>query len=103
MADIISIIHHAADGTDPLMSAEERVDRAIGRVWDGRAPRELTPDQIKWLALIRRHLIANLTIERDDFELIGFQNAGATWGRVNNDFGGVLDEILVRLNEAIAD
>jgi hypothetical protein len=48
-------------------------------------------------------LIANLTIERDDFELIEFQNAGATWGRVNNDFGGALDEILVRLNEAVAE
>ncbi len=103
LADIISIVHHAADGTDPLMSAEERVDRAIQRVWDGRAPRELTPQQQKWFELIRRHLIANLTIERDDFELIEFQNAGATWGRVNNDFGGALDEILVRLNEAIAD
>lgn len=101
LADIISIVHHAAED-DPLMSAEERVDRAIQRVWDGRAPRELTPEQGKWLALIRKHLIANLTIERDDFELIEFQNAGATWGRVNNDFGGALDEILVRLNEAIA-
>ncbi len=102
LADIVSIVHHAAEG-DPLMSAEERVDRAITRVRDGRAPRELTPEQRKWLELIRRHLIANLTIERDDFELIEFQNAGATWNRVNGDFGGALDEILVRLNEAIAD
>ena len=71
-------------------------------MWDGRAPRELTPEQSKWLALIRRHLIANLTIERDDFELIEFQNEGATWNRINRGFGGALDEILMRLNEAIA-
>lgn len=101
LADIISIVHHAAEG-DPLMSAEQRVDRAMARVGDGRAPRELTPPQLKWFELIRRHLIANLTIERDDFELIEFQNAGATWNRVNSDFGGALEEIILRLNEAIA-
>jgi type I restriction enzyme R subunit len=93
------MVHHAADETDPLLSAEERVDQALARVTGGRA---LTPAQQKWMGLIRRHLIANLAIERDDFELLEFEQEGATWKRVDGDFGGALGEILVRLNEAVA-
>jgi hypothetical protein len=47
-------------------------------------------------------LIVNLAIEQDDFELLEFEQAGATWKRVDGDFGGALAEILVRLNEAVA-
>jgi type I restriction enzyme R subunit len=101
LADIISMVHHAADETDPLLSAEERVDKALARVLGPQA-RALTPAQDKWLGLIRRHLIANLAIERDDFELLEFQGEGATWKRVDGDFGGALGEILARLNEAVA-
>jgi len=99
LADIISMVHHAADETDPLLSAEERVDKALASVIGGRA---LTPAQEKWLGLIRRHLIVNLAIERDDFELLEFQQEGATWKRVDGDFAGALGEILIRLNEAMA-
>ncbi len=99
LADIISIVHHAAEG-EPLMSAEERVDRAIAKTIGAQT---LTPQQSKWLELIRRHLIANLAIERDDFELLEFEQQGATWQRVNIDFGGQLAEVLVRLNEAVAE
>lgn len=100
LADIISIVHHAADEADPLMSADERVSRALSKVLGGRT---LMPAQQKWLMLIRRHLVANLAIERDDFELLEFEQEGATWKRVDGDFGGALEEILGRLNEAVAE
>jgi len=98
LADIISMVHHAAEN-DPLMSAEERVDRAIARVLVGRS---LTPEQNKWMGLIRRHLVANLAIEQDDFTLLEFDQQGATWRRVNSDFGGTLADLLARLNEQVA-
>lgn len=98
LADIISIVKHAASG-EPLLSAEERVDRAISRVFDGQP---LTPDQNKWLELIRRQLIANLAIEREDFDLLDFERAGATWHRVDADFGGQLEKLIQHLNTAIA-
>jgi len=40
-------------------------------------------------------------IARDDFELIEFEQAGATWGRVDRDFDG-LQVDLVAVNEAAA-
>jgi type I restriction enzyme R subunit len=98
LADIISMVHHADHG-DPLMSAEERVDAALRR---RLGERKLTDPQQKWLGLIRRHLVANLAIAREDFELIEFEQAGATWKRVDQDFSGALPELLRALNEAVA-
>jgi len=98
LADIISMVHHADHG-DPLMSADERVDAALRRLL---GERKLTEPQQKWLTLIRRHLVANLAIAREDFELIEFEQAGATWNRVNRDFEGILPDLLVALNQAVA-
>ncbi|MBM4467581.1 MAG: hypothetical protein FJ014_18840 [Chloroflexi bacterium] len=98
LADIISIVKHAARG-EPLLSAEERVDRAMATLRIGKT---FTPEQERWLVLIRNHLIENLAIDRDDFALITFTHAGATWGRVDHDFGGELARVLAKVNEAMA-
>jgi len=74
LADIISMVKRAVAG-NPLLSAEERVDRALARM---RTDRPLTPQQERWLALIRNHLIENLAIDRKDFHLLTFTRAGAT-------------------------
>ena len=103
LADIISMVKHAAAG-DPLLSAEERVDRALARM-RARAARDgqtFTPQQDRWLVLIRNHLIENLAVDREDFHLLTFTRAGATWGRVDRDFEGTLDQVLVEINEAMA-
>jgi len=98
LADIISIVKHAARG-EPLLSAEERVDRAMSRV---RAGKVWTLEQERWLDLIRNHLIQNLAITQEDFDLITFAQAGATWGRVNRDFQGGLEAVLAQVNEEMA-
>jgi type I restriction enzyme R subunit len=98
LADIISIVKHAARG-DPLLSAEERVDRALAQV---RAGKTFTPEQERWLALIRNHLIENLAIDREDFDLITFARVGATWTRVDRDFDGALSQVLAHINAAMA-
>ncbi|MBN1888993.1 MAG: DEAD/DEAH box helicase family protein [Thermoflexales bacterium] len=98
LADIISIVKHAAKG-EPLLSAEERVRRAVARVCAGKV---WTLEQEKWLELIRNHLVENLAIDREDFGLLTFSRAGATWERVNRDFAGHLEGILAQINEAMA-
>jgi type I restriction enzyme, R subunit len=99
LADIISLVKHAGEG-DPLLSAEERVDRALAKV---TADKVLTMEQEKWLDLIRAQLIENLAIDRDDFDLITFSRSGGNWGRINRDFGGNLDKWLVEINQTIAE
>jgi hypothetical protein len=49
-----------------LLSAEGRVNRAMARV---RAGTTFTPEQERWLGLIRNHLIENLAVDWEDFRL----------------------------------
>lgn len=98
LADLISMIKHAALG-EPLRSAEERVDHALALL---RAGRSFTPEQERWLDLIRNYVIGNLVIGREDFRLISFTREGATWKRVDAAFDGQLAELLDELNTAIA-
>ena len=99
LADIISIVRNAADANRPLLTAEERVRRALADATDGM---ELTDEQWQWLDFIKASVIENLTIDRDDFNTLPvFSNRGG-WGKANRVFGGMLDTLLDRLNTAIA-
>ena len=99
LADIISIIRHAATGGE-LLTAERRVDKALMKVKSDRA---FTEEQEKWLALIRRHLIENLLLEKDDFDYLPiFAREGASWGKLNRVFEGDLETIIREINQAIA-
>jgi type I restriction enzyme R subunit len=100
LADIISMVKHAANEQAPILTATERVDRAFARITSGHT---FTPEQTKWLDRIRDHLRQNLSIERDDFELMPiFADAGG-WGAIRRAFGDTkLDALIHELNEAIA-
>ena len=99
LADIISIIRHAAKG-DELLTIEERIDKALKKV---RANHTFTTEQEKWLGLIRTHLIANLLIKKEDFdEHITFIHEGASWNRLDHIFDGKLEQILNEINMAVA-
>jgi type I restriction enzyme R subunit len=99
LVEIISMVKHAADEDQPLFTAAERVDRAFAKLTAGRT---FTAEQQQWLDRIRQHLVANLSIDRDDFDGIPvFVNAGG-WGRANKAFDGRLADVLKQINEAVA-
>lgn len=99
LADIISMIRHAAKG-DELLTAERRVDKALMKIKSDRA---FTKEQEKWLALIRRHLIENLLLEREDFDYLPiFTRKGASWAKLNKVFDGQLQTIIYEINQAVA-
>jgi len=93
LADIISIIRHAANG-EPLLTAEERVDQAIAKVKKGR---KFTSGQEEWLQYIRDHLLRNLVIEHQDFNYIPFSRHGG-WQVANQVFEGKLQPLLETIN-----
>ena len=94
------MVKHAAKEEAPLLTAAERVERAFARVTAGKA---FTAEQQKWLDRIREHLRQNLSIERDDFELIPILADVGGWGAARKAFGGTtLDALIHDLNEAIA-
>jgi len=95
LADIISMIKHAAKG-GPLLTIEQRVDTALAKL---EANQTFTREQIKWLNLIREHLIANLLIEKEDFdEHITFVREGASWRRLDGIFNGKLQRVIYEIN-----
>ncbi len=96
LADIISIIRHAAKG-EPLLSAEEHVGRAIRLVTKAK---KFTAEQEKWLKLIRDHLVKNLVIEQEDFNTIPFSRYGS-WKKADKVFEGRLPELLTEINVAM--
>ena len=93
LADIISMVRHAALN-EPLLDAPERVDKALQRFREGK---NFTPEQEKWLELIRAHLIENLVVDEADFRLIPFSRHGG-WNKANKVFDGKLRDVLEEIN-----
>jgi len=99
LADIISMVKHAADAESPLLNASERVERAFEQITAGKT---FTAEQRLWLQRIREHLRENLSIEKDDFDDLPIFNRYGGWGRVYKEFGPALPEFIKQLNQAVA-
>jgi type I restriction enzyme R subunit len=99
MVDIISMVKRAAHEEEPLLTAEERVGRAMDKIVAGRT---FTDEQQKWLDRIREHLVRNLSISRGDFDDIQVLSRPGGWARANQDFNRELDKLLGQINEAVA-
>ena len=98
LADVISMVKHAARKQAPLFTAEERVNRAIERFLKAR---HVTAEQAQWLSLVREHLVKNLSIDEEDFDLPGLlrdRGGKAKARKVFND----LPHVVAELNEAVA-
>jgi type I restriction enzyme R subunit len=93
------MIHFAEKGGE-LLTVERRVNKAMMKV---KSDRSFTEEQNKWLDLIRRHLIENLLMEKEDIEMLPiFTREGASWSKLNKVFKGKLETIIHEINEAIA-
>lgn len=99
LVDIISMIKHAAYEEEPLYTAEQRVQRAFMRITGGRT---FTPEQQQWLDRIRVHLVENLSIDKDDFDVLPVFTRPGGWGRAEKDFNGQLPELLNLFNAGVA-
>lgn len=98
LADIISMVKRAAEEAAELLTAEERVRAALAKVTEGR---DFTIDQAKWLDYIRHHLIANLSIDREDFDAVPVLSSRGGWGRANRAFDGKLSPLLEEINKEL--
>ncbi len=56
---------------------------------------------MEWLRMIRDHIITSFHIERDDLETAPF-NAQGGMGKMYQLFGDQMDEVIDKLNEALA-
>ena len=89
------MIKHAADEQAPLLTAQERVTKAIEEL---DAFHSFNPEQKKWLGFIAEHLKENLSISEDDldFQPVFEQRGGLA--RARQVFGSELEPLIDRLN-----
>lgn len=99
VADILSLVRHALDPKQPLLTPEERVDRAIVRVSAGQT---FTAEQKTWLDRIRAHLVTNLSIDEEDFSIVPILAREGGWSTARKVFGDQLVPLIYAINEAIA-
>src|SRR6266852_921517 len=99
LVDIISMVKHAAKEEEPLLNAPERVERALKRMEIGHT---FTPEQQQWLERIRSHLVENLSISREDFDLVPVFSYHGGWKPADRAFKGKLGGLLSEINGAIA-
>ena len=99
LVDIISMVKHAAKEEEPLLTADERVSRALQKITAGKA---FTHDQQAWLDRIKSHLAANLSIEQEDFEDMPVFTRAGGWGAANRTFDGRLADLIIEINSAVA-
>ena len=99
LADIISMVKHAADEQLPLLNAPERVAHAIESI---KKAHKFTPEQLEWLDRIHAHLQTNLCIDLEDLETqpIFTQYGGRSKAFVV--FQGQLPFVIQEINKAIA-
>ena len=98
LVDVISMVKHAAVDSAPLLTAEERVRAAVGKVTNGRA---VTDEQRQWLGYIEQHLVQNLSIDREDFDLIPVLSSHGGWRRADIVFQHNLTVLVEQFNEEL--
>jgi len=92
-ASIVGFIRQAALG-DPLVSYEQRVERAIAKIFAARA---WTPPQRKWLERIAKQLKVETIVDREALDKGEFKTQGG-FTRINKIFDGQLETILAEIN-----
>jgi type I restriction enzyme R subunit len=99
LADILSMVKHAVREEEPLLTAAERVDKAMAVLMAGKT---FTEEQKAWLGYLREHLATNLSLDPEDFDLVPTLENHGGLSRARKVFGEDLETVLVGLNAAIA-
>jgi len=103
LTDIVSLIRFALHQEDELVPFPEKVRERFAS-WiaqQGNKGREFTPEQMRWLEMIRDHVATSVEITPDDFGLVPFAEQGGL-GRAAELFGKELRPLLDELNGALA-
>jgi type I restriction enzyme R subunit len=103
LTDLVSLVRFAIHQDNELVPFPERVN-ANFNVWlaqQEESGKKFSDAQRHWLDMIRDHVAANLSIEKDDFELAPFSREGGL-GKVHQIFGSELNRIIEELNRALA-
>src|SRR5690606_10664275 len=102
LTNLISLIRFALGLDDELRPYPELVAERFDAWLSAQqaSGRSFTPEQLRWLELIRDHIAGSLGITPDDFQYSPFAQHGGL-GKVYQVFGGELYDLLNELNEVL--
>ena len=99
----MSLVRFALHQDDELVPFPDKV-RARFANWmaqQANSGRKFTPEQMRWLEMMRDHVATSVEITLDDFDYTPFAQQGGL-GKAAQVFGKELRPLLDELNEALA-
>jgi len=99
MADVISIVKNADNENNSLLTAEEHVNKIISEIL---SKHNFNDEQKIWLGYIREHLIINLAIDKNIFDLVPVLEMHGGLAKARKIFGSELDSIIEEINYKLA-
>lgn len=103
LTDLVSLVRFAIHQDNKLVPFPERVS-ANFKSWlaqQDTSGKKFTPEQRRWLEMIRDHIAANLGIDPSDFDYAPFAQEGGL-GKVHRLFGKELSTLIDQLNATLA-
>lgn len=103
LTDLVSLVRFAIHQDNELVPFPERVN-ANFKSWLAQQEsggKKFSPEQRRWLEMIRDHIAANLGIDPSDFDYAPFAQEGGL-GKVHQLFGNELNKIIEELNGTLA-
>ena len=103
LTNIVSLIRFTVGQSDILEPFPDMVERRFEH-WLAQqesAGRTFTPEQMKWLRMIKDQIARSLSIEMDDFDKAPFYERGGRF-KVYTLFGDELTNVLQELTEVLA-
>ena len=107
LTDIISLVKYAIGLEAELKPFAEQVDAKFKKwIFRHNAQRKtaFTEEQTTWLRLIKDHIAASCSIERDDFDYSPFSDRGGlqkAWGLFNSEAKNELDSLMAEMNQEL--
>ncbi|MGC1247861.1 MAG: type I restriction-modification enzyme R subunit C-terminal domain-containing protein, partial [Spirulinaceae cyanobacterium] len=98
LTDLVSLVSFAIGETERLEPFAVIVEERFGSWLGGQ---DFTPDQVRWLEMIKEYIATSMRVEAEDLENMPFVNEGGAF-RAYELFGDKLLGILAELNEVLA-
>jgi len=102
LTDLVALVRFALEQEPELVPYPEAIEQRFD-AWlltQQQAGRTFTPEQHRWLGLIKDHIATSLAITPDDFDTVPFISLGGL-GKADQLFGDRLGPLLDELNEAL--
>jgi len=103
LTDIVSLVRFAIHQDEELVPYGDQVNERFA-AWlaqQQNSGRTFTPEQLRWLEMMRAHVAASVEITVDDLDYTPFVEEGGR-GRAAQVFGGDIGPLLDELNRALA-